>query len=77
MSPRCNQALSWFFLVAGVCLLALAAYVYFAPPPDCAVEAGETDIVITDGTAGQKRDVVLWVDNHSGQTLRVLGLAGC
>jgi hypothetical protein len=77
MKLRCEQGLAYFFFLVGIGLLAWAAFLYLAPAPDPALEVAATDIEVTDATPGQKREVVLRLHNHSGEPIRILGLALC
>ncbi len=77
MSLRCERCLAYFFFLAGIGLLGWAAFLYLAPAPDPALEVAATDIEVADATPGQKREVVLRLDNNSRQPIRILGLALC
>ncbi len=72
-----TRMLSWFFLVAGLGLLGLGAYYYWAPAADSSLEVFECEKEIADSVPGRKTTVVYHFHNHSSQPLRVLGLAGC
>jgi len=77
MSPRCERWLACCFLLAGVCLLAWIVAFYLAPSPGSGLEIAQTDIEVSDCIAGEKRDVVLRLQNHSGRPIHVLGLSLC
>ena len=77
MIPLRNRLLSVSFLAVGLCLSSLGAYFYFAPQPGPALEAAETDLELSDCVPGEKRDVVLRLENHSREPIRVLGMGFC
>lgn len=77
MNPRYDRWLYLFFSSLGCCLMLAAAYSYFAPMPSAAVDVALSDIEIPDGYVHEKREVVFQLENHSSQSIRVLGLAEC
>lgn len=74
MTPRYFRRLFWFLFLTG---LGLAGYSYLAPPPGPALEVVQDDIEISDCGPGQQREVLLHLQNNSGQSVRVLGQAPC
>lgn len=77
MNSRWERWLSWLCFGIAACLLGWASYFWFTPEPRLTVEAPETDFEITNCPVGQKRDVVLRLDNRSSHPLRVLGVTEC
>ena len=77
MSAPFERWLPQFFFCVGIGFIAAAAYAYFAPVPGSALDVAETEIEISDGVAGQNREVVFRFDNRSGKPMRVVGLSGC
>jgi hypothetical protein len=69
--------LAGLFFFAGIGLLGLAAYAYFGPAPErvLALEIAETKIEIPECVTGQRREVVLHLENNSGHPMRILGKA--
>lgn len=77
MNPRWEQWLACFFFSAGIGLLGWVTVLYLAPSPGPTLEVAETDIEVADAIPGQKREVVLRLQNTSGQPIRVFGLTEC
>jgi hypothetical protein len=69
--------LSTILLLAGVVLLGLAAYAYFARPAGPGLTVVESDIEVCDCAAGEETTVVVHLHNSSGRSIRVLGLVTC
>ena len=79
MIARAGLWLPSFCILAGVCLLAWVGYDGLAPlfvrAP--ALEVQSADIEIRGCAAGEKREIVLRLNNSSGEKIRVLGLVEC
>jgi hypothetical protein len=71
------RLLSYGFLCAGVGLLGLAAYFYFAPAPGPNLEVGEAEIEVRDCPAKADTPVMFRLHNRSGRPMRVLGVGTC
>ncbi|MBM4068362.1 MAG: hypothetical protein FJ271_05390 [Planctomycetes bacterium] len=71
------RLLSNLFLLGGIAFLGLAAYDYFAPPPESQLHVEQADLEFPDLPAGCDNTVVFHLDNRSGRPMRVLGLTGC
>jgi hypothetical protein len=69
--------LSTTLSLAGLVLLGLAAYAYFAPSVGPGLMVAESDIEVCDCAAGEETSVVVHLHNSSGQSIRVLGLVTC
>ena len=76
MTPIC-RILSWFLFIGGVCVFVFGGYFYFAPPRPESLGVAESDIQLKDSFAGEKRDIVLRIDNNSGRPVRVVGVEAC
>lgn len=78
MLRNCCTRLPLLFTFLGLCLVAWVGYCSFAPmpPPSPALEVAYTDLEISGCIAGEKRGVVLHVNNRSREPMRILGLAG-
>lgn len=77
MSLCGERCLTRFSFLVGISLMAWGGYSALAPSPTPVLEAESTDIEVSDGVAGQKREVVIRFHNHSRRPVRVLGLAEC
>ncbi len=77
MTSRHQRYVAWLFIVTGMCTLAAAAYCYFTPFAGAAVQARETDFEFADCVAGEKREVIIALQNNSGHPIRVLGYELC
>lgn len=77
MRHRSRRWSAVFLVFAGLSLLVIAGYSYFAPEPKPALEIVQTDIEVADCAVDQKREVVIHLYNRSNRSLRVLGLAEC
>ena len=60
-------------------LLAAVGYWRYTPSSEAGplLKAATTDLEVTDSTPGRTRDVFLYLHNHSGKPMRILGLGGC
>ena len=77
MSPRWELWTYRFLTIMGGSLLIAGAYCYFAPPLGAGLEVADTEREFSDSVPGQTRAVVFALNNHSGQPIRILNLAGC
>lgn len=77
MRLHSERWLACFFFLAGICLLAWVASLYFAASPGPTLEVAETEIEVVDSIPSQTREVALRLQNNSGQPMRVLGLTLC
>ena len=77
MRAHFERWLPHFFFCVGIGFILAAAYAYFAPLPGSALDVAETEVEISDGVPGLKREIVFRFDNRSGKPMRVLGLSGC
>jgi hypothetical protein len=71
------RALPTALLVAGLALLGLATYSYFARSDGPALVVAEPELEVDDCVPGQETEVVFRLLNKSGRPVRVVGLVPC
>jgi hypothetical protein len=68
---------TWFFVVAAISALSAAGSGYLAPAAGPALQALETDVEVGGCADGERREVLLPLQNNLGRSMRVLGHGTC
>jgi hypothetical protein len=75
MTLRHERWLGRSVIGAALAALGLAGYSYFAPPSGPDLRVAQTEIEVLEATSGEKRLVMVHLENRSGRPMRVVGVA--